>query len=77
MMNTNRAEYFLRASFGPNNGLFYHPENDTCRQQWVKIQIESAGGEISTLTMSNYEMNLLVEQIRRIQSEHNWSENEK
>ena len=70
--NTDRVEYFLRPNFGPENGLFYHPN-----QRWVKVQIESSTGELSTLTLSNYEMNLLVEQIRNIQKEHNWSENEK
>lgn len=72
-------EYFLRPNFGPGNGVFYHPKNDERypNQRWAKVQIESTTGELSTLTMSNYEMNVFVEQIRRIQKEHNWSENEK
>ena len=81
MSNTKneRAEYFLRPNFGPGNGLFYHPKNDERypSQRWVKVQIISNTGELSTLTMSNYEMNLLIEQIRNIQKDHNWSENEK
>lgn len=80
MPNTKneRVEYFLRPNFGPTNGLFYHPQNDERypNQRWVKVQIESSTGELSTLTLSNYEMNLLVEQIRNIQKEHNWSPNE-
>ena len=82
MPNTDRVEkveYFLRPNFGPENGLFYHPKNDERypSQQWVKLVIQSSYGDFSTLTMSNYEMNLLVEQIRKIQAEHNWSENER
>lgn len=73
-----KLEYFLHPNFGPENGLFYHPKNDERypNQRWVKVQIESSTGELSTLTLSNYEMNLLVEQIRNIQKEHNWSPNE-
>lgn len=72
-------EYFLRPNFGPGNGVFYHPKNDERypSHRWAKVQIESSHGEVSTLTMSNFEMNLLVDQIHRIQKEHNWSENER
>ena len=79
MTNTSGVEYFLSPNFGPENGLFYHPKNDTNypNQRWVKLVIQSSTGNFSTLTMSNYEMNLLVEQIRSIQREHNWSENER
>ena len=81
MSNTKneKVEYFLRPDFGPTHGVFYHPQNDTNypSQRWVKVQIQSNTGEVSTLTLTNYEMNILVEQFRNIQKEHNWSENER
>ena len=69
-------EYFLRPNFGPGNGVFYYPKHYP-NQRWVKVQIESNTGELSTLVLNNYEMNVFVEQIRDIQKEHNWSENER
>ena len=72
------VEYFLKPDFSATNGLFYHPTNDTIPgRRWVKLQIQSQDGETSTLTISNYEMNILVAQIAATQSEHNWSPNER